>query len=130
MRPVTVLNASDRLVFTPKCKSGISELRSSISTPVRGQGPAVIVTTAVAQQAICHHGWLACLGHCKQLAMLFSRSTFRALTLGGCKPYSQMAGSGSGMVLTFALAQLLRKVPGNARMNGGSGSRLGLVPPH
>ena len=69
-------------------------------------------------------------GHCKQLAMLFSRSTFRALTLGGSKPYSQMAGSGSGMVLTFALAQLLRKVPGNARVNGGSGSRLGLVPPH
>ena len=32
--------------------------------------------------------------------------------------------------LDIALAQLLRKVPGNACMNGGSGSRLGLVPPH
>ena len=32
--------------------------------------------------------------------------------------------------LDIALAQLLRKVPGNARMSDGSGSRLGLVPPH
>ena len=32
--------------------------------------------------------------------------------------------------LDICLAQLLRKVPGNAHMNGGSGSRLGLVPPH
>ena len=33
------------------------------------------------------------------------------------------------MALTFALAQLLRKVPGNACMNNGLGSHAGLVPP-
>ena len=32
-------------------------------------------------------GWVA-VRHRKQLAMLFSRTTFRALTLGGCKPCS------------------------------------------
>ena len=76
-------------------------------------------------------GWVAGLSTALQRAgYAFQRSTFRALTLGGCKPCSQMAGRGSGMILTLALAQLLRKVPGTARMNGGSGSRLRLVPPH
>ena len=68
--------------------------------------------------------------HCKQLANLFSRSSFKALTLGDYKPCSEMVGRGSGMILTFVLAQLLRKVPGNADMiYSGSGSRPGLLPP-
>ena len=76
-------------------------------------------------------GWVAGLSKALQTAgYAFIRSTFRALTLGGCKPCSQMAGRGSGVILTVALAQLLRKVPGVARMYNGSGSRLGLVPPH
>ena len=62
--------------------------------------------------------------------MLFSRSTFTASTLDSCKACSGMAGKESGMILTFALAQLLRRVPGNAHMHGGSGSHSGLAPPH
>ena len=51
-------------------------------------------------------------------------------TLDSCKACSGVAGKGSGMILTFALAQLLRRVPGNAHMHGGSGSHSGLAPPH
>ena len=92
MRPVTVLNASDRLVFTPKCKSGISELRSSISTPVRGQGPAVIVTTAVAQQAICHP--------CQTWLMLCSAIGRARLQLAG--PSTSQRASGVCVVWDLA----------------------------
>ena len=38
--------------------------------------------------------------------------------------------TGPMQALAPVMTQLLRKVPGNARMNGGFGSRLGLVPPH
>ena len=72
-------------------------------------------------------GWLAFPTQCKQLATLFSRSSFSALTLGDCKPCSDMVSRGSGMILTIVLAQLLCKVPGNARTNGGSGSCPGLL---
>ena len=90
---------------------------------------------AVAQDAVQLMqvtGTKGCVAGLSEEAMLFSRSKFRELTLGGYKPCSQMAGKGSGMILKLALAQLPRKVPGNARMNGGSGSRFGhgLVLPH
>ena len=76
-------------------------------------------------------GWVAGLSHALQTAgYAFQPQQLQALTLGDCKPCSDMVGRGSGIILTSVLVQLLRKVPGNARMNGGLENLPGLLPPH
>ena len=75
--------------------------------------------------------WVAGLSKALQTAgYAFQPQHLQGIDIGRLQALLIVAGRGSGMILTLALAQLLRKVPGNVRTNGGSGSRLGLVPPH
>ena len=81
---------------------------------IRGEGPGIWPVSGTADSGVCFSAAAASV----------------QVTLDSCKACSEMAGGGSGMILTLALAQLLCRVSGNARMDGGSGGRSGLVLPH
>ena len=76
-------------------------------------------------------GWVAGLSKALQVAgYAFQPQHLHNIDIGQLQSLLRGGWKGSGMILTFALAQLLRRVPGNAHMHGGSGSHSGLAPPH